>query len=319
MSLRPKHARALFLLALAGFAAAWVGCSSVPAPKFHAYVFPKNVYLGDVGRPYAVLGPVRSRVDYPSLDPQREEKDLCRNYFNKAARDLLKYARKQGADAVIDLKSVVFLVDGRTETYSDPECSDDGAQGQVLAQGVAIRWTGEKVGSGTWVSPLARAKAKRERDAAGERAAREAKVQADAKAAQAVALPKTKRVGMPMMPEGGTFARSMESDEPEAEPALAEKPVPAEKPAPVPAVADSESRAEPPVTFEMQDSSPGVARRPATKSSVAEPAPVRGPRAGESPNAATSSSRGSIGASLAPARAFADPRLAPPAFRDASP
>ena len=49
-------------------------------------------------------------------------------------------ARHQGADAVVDIKSVVFLENGKQETYSTPECSDDGFEGQILLQGVAIKW-----------------------------------------------------------------------------------------------------------------------------------------------------------------------------------
>ena len=49
-------------------------------------------------------------------------------------------AKKQGGDAVIDLKSVVYLEDGRREMYPSAECSDDGIEGQVLCQGIAIKW-----------------------------------------------------------------------------------------------------------------------------------------------------------------------------------
>lgn len=90
--------------------------------------------------PYEVLGVVKSKVNFPTLDMDKSEESLCRNYFNKAVHQLLEYARKNGGDAVIDVKSVVFLVDGRQETYSTPECSDDGDEGQILTQGVAIRW-----------------------------------------------------------------------------------------------------------------------------------------------------------------------------------
>ena len=133
--------------------AAMSGCASLPDPKFKRYEFPKNAFVGEVQRPYSILGPVRSKVDYQTLDPGREESDLCRNYYNKAVRDLVKYAKKQGADAVVDVKSIVFLVDGRTESYATPECSDDGGEGQVLAQGVAVKWKGAPVGAGAWTQP----------------------------------------------------------------------------------------------------------------------------------------------------------------------
>ena len=129
------------LLWILSFAA----CATVPEPKYTTYKFPSKIaFFGEPGRAYQVLGPVKSRVEYPSLDPAREEKKLCENYFNKSVRQLLGYAKKQGADAVIDVSSVVFLEDGRRETYKSAECSDDGMQGQVLTQGIAVKWLPEK-------------------------------------------------------------------------------------------------------------------------------------------------------------------------------
>jgi hypothetical protein len=113
----------------------------LPPPKFTRHGFPKgSVFAGDSDRPYEVQGWVRTKVNYTSLDPGHEEDDLCRNAYNKAANDLLERAKKNGADAVIDMKSVVFLEDGRRETYSTPECADDGQEGQILAQGIAVKW-----------------------------------------------------------------------------------------------------------------------------------------------------------------------------------
>jgi hypothetical protein len=118
-------------------------CSSpLPDTKMHPFTFPKDeAIVGDAkGRPYEKLGVVRSRVDFNSLDPTHEEKTLCSNYFNKAVRDLVKQAKDQGADAVIDVKSIVFYDDGQSKTFATAECSDDGQQGQVLAQGIAVKW-----------------------------------------------------------------------------------------------------------------------------------------------------------------------------------
>jgi hypothetical protein len=113
----------------------------LPSPKFTRFAFPKgSVFVGNTDRKYTVLGWVRAKVNYPTLDPSREEDDLCKNAYNKAARDLLDKARKNGADAVVDMKSVVFLEDGRRETYATPECADDGQEGQILAQGIAVKW-----------------------------------------------------------------------------------------------------------------------------------------------------------------------------------
>ena len=120
-------------------------CSTLPEVKHTQYDFPDSAFIGDVKRAYQKIGVVRSRVDFASLDSKNEESNLCKNYFNKAVRDLLKKARARHADAVIDVKSVVFLVDGRSELYPDPECSDDGEQGQVLTQGLAVKWIADPV------------------------------------------------------------------------------------------------------------------------------------------------------------------------------
>jgi hypothetical protein len=126
-------------LALALFS---VACSTgIPDPHYERHEFPADAYVGDVkDRPYDSLGIVRGRAEYVTLDPGHEEGDLCRNYYNKAVRDLVKAAREKKADAVIQVKSVVFYDDGRSTTYSTPECSDDGEGGQVLVQGIAVAW-----------------------------------------------------------------------------------------------------------------------------------------------------------------------------------
>ncbi|MBN22194.1 MAG: hypothetical protein CL678_13015 [Bdellovibrionaceae bacterium] len=117
------------------------GCASLPEPSITPYAFPKeNVYIDQPVRKYESLGSVRSKVNYPSLNMNWSEKRLCENHYNKSVRDLLKYAKKAGADAVMMIRSVVFLVDGRKELYRSPECSDDGEEGQILTQGIAIRW-----------------------------------------------------------------------------------------------------------------------------------------------------------------------------------
>lgn len=150
--------RALQLALSAALAVGLHACASAPAePKFQKFTFPKNAFVGDVQRPYVALGPVRSKIDYQSLDFNREERELCRNYYNRAVRDLVKFAKRQGADAVVDVKSVTFLLDGRTEMHATPECSDDGGEGQVLTQGIAVKWKENAVDVGTWSVPAATA------------------------------------------------------------------------------------------------------------------------------------------------------------------
>lgn len=112
-------------------------------PKHKKYEMPKNAWISgtpEPKRPFQALGTVRTKVNFVTLNFDEEEGNLCDNYFKKAIADLLKRADEQGADGVIRIQSVVFLEDGRQETYSNAECSDDGAEGQILAQGVAIRF-----------------------------------------------------------------------------------------------------------------------------------------------------------------------------------
>ena len=133
------------------------GCATLPTPKYKAYTFPQEkAHYGNVKKPYETLGLVRSRVNFQTLDPSHDETDLCRNYFNKAVRDLIDTAKKQGGDAVIDIKSVVFMEDGSHQTYPSAECSDDGMEGQVLAQGIAVKWKPPKPPVSSIISPNTR-------------------------------------------------------------------------------------------------------------------------------------------------------------------
>ena len=65
---------------------------------------------------------------------------LCKNYYNKAARALLKEAKKVGADAVIKVRSIVMTMDTKVQEFPTPECSDDGAEAEILLRGIAIRF-----------------------------------------------------------------------------------------------------------------------------------------------------------------------------------
>ena len=130
-------------LALAG-AALLSGCGTVPQAKYETFEFPSSsAFVKKVERPFKSLGWVKSKVNFQSLDPGHEENTLCNNYYNKAVRELVETAREKGADAVIEVKSVVFLEDGRREVYATPECSDDGFEGQILLQGIAVQWKKE--------------------------------------------------------------------------------------------------------------------------------------------------------------------------------
>jgi hypothetical protein len=117
-----------------------LGCATVPKHKHPNFSFPENAFIQEPKREFEKLGLVRARVDYATLDVDYEEKALCKNYYNKAVKELLARSKKQGGDAVMDVRSVVFLQDGRYERYPTPECSDEGEEGQVLTEGIAIKW-----------------------------------------------------------------------------------------------------------------------------------------------------------------------------------
>ena len=133
-----------FIPALLFFA--FLACSSLPEPKHSKFSFPEKAVFVNLptdenkGRPYAVLGWVRTRAVYPTMDQDENNSGLCHNYYNKAARSLLKDAKKVGADAVVEVRSVVLLLDGKTEEHETPQCSDDGAQGEILLRGIAVKY-----------------------------------------------------------------------------------------------------------------------------------------------------------------------------------
>ena len=123
------------------------GCAtSLPEERHDVFHFPqKLVYVEEptgefLGRAYTVLGWVRTRAHFPTMEQDPNSQKLCVNYYNKAAKDLLKEAKKPGADAVIKVRSIVMLLDGKTEEHATAECSDDGAEGEILLRGVAIKW-----------------------------------------------------------------------------------------------------------------------------------------------------------------------------------
>ena len=87
----------------------------MPDVKHPQFEYPKLAYQKKPKRPFESTGEVRSKVNFPSLDPQNTIEKLCKNYFNKAVQDLVRRAKRHGGDAVIDVKSVVFLMNGEVE------------------------------------------------------------------------------------------------------------------------------------------------------------------------------------------------------------
>jgi hypothetical protein len=96
------------------------------------------------GWPYKVMGWVRSKASFPTMEQAVNDPNLCTSYYNKAAKMLLKEAAKVKADAVIKVRSIVFMIDGKAEEHIGPECSDDGAEGEVLLRGIAIKFLPKK-------------------------------------------------------------------------------------------------------------------------------------------------------------------------------
>ena len=72
----------------------------------------------------------------------REFQRRCKLAFRGAAEKVLQIAREHGGDAVVKMRSVVFLADGRKEYLPSAECADDGDEGEALVEGMAVRWTG---------------------------------------------------------------------------------------------------------------------------------------------------------------------------------
>ncbi|MCC7442122.1 MAG: hypothetical protein IT285_10835 [Bdellovibrionales bacterium] len=135
------------LLGSAIVAAVWAAlaaaCATIPEAEFTKHEFPsENAYLGapPKDRKFKVLGVVRSKVNFATFDPAKEDKALCANYYNGAVGELLTEARKKGGDAVVQVRSVTFYLDGSMQTHKTAQCSDDGMEGQVLVRGVAVKW-----------------------------------------------------------------------------------------------------------------------------------------------------------------------------------
>jgi hypothetical protein len=122
----------------------------MPEEHHEHHQFPASrVYIEDPtgraeGWPYKVMGWVRSKASFPTMEQAVNDPNLCRNYYNKAAKLLLKEAEKVKADAVIKVRSIVFMIDGKAEEHPTPECSDDGAEGEVLLRGIAIKFLPKK-------------------------------------------------------------------------------------------------------------------------------------------------------------------------------
>ena len=134
---------------LALLVAVGTGCSTpkankpVEIPVLEGPLLPKGVLFGKPPYKYKGLGVVRASKTYATLNLEMTdelEDAYCRKVFAEAARELLQIAKANGGDGVADVHSVIFLADGRRETFDRPECTDDGEEGEVLAQGVAIKW-----------------------------------------------------------------------------------------------------------------------------------------------------------------------------------
>lgn len=125
----------------AGLALLGVSCTTLPEPKLERHKFPaRNAFVEPVKFAYTALGSVRARRDFSTLDPVHDEGDICKNAYNGAVQELVKTAHAKGGDAVINVKSIVFYEGGKSEVYKTAECSDEGDSGQVLVQGVAVKY-----------------------------------------------------------------------------------------------------------------------------------------------------------------------------------
>lgn len=121
-------------------------CSSVPEADYVPQEMPKQVFV-DAPSGMVIgtkLGILKTKVNFSTFSSQYDESVLCRNAYRKAAKQIWKMAEKLNAEAVIDFRSVTFYLDGKHETHKTAECSDEGGDGQVLVQGMAVRWQKEE-------------------------------------------------------------------------------------------------------------------------------------------------------------------------------
>ena len=141
MRLNQSQLKPVFMGVLIAIFLGNANCTTLPDPKHNWVDFPsKKAFYKKPSRRYKELGIVRSRVNYLTLDPYNNEEKLCQNYFNKAVLKLIDYAKDKGADAVIEVRSVVVEIGGKVKAYTRAECFDDGQEGQVLAKGIAVKW-----------------------------------------------------------------------------------------------------------------------------------------------------------------------------------
>jgi len=100
--------------------------------------------MGKPERAFKTVGTVRTWQGFPtSLDDSFTETEFnrrCRKAFYEASGKLLGIAREHGAEAVVEVNSVVFLADGRKEYHPKAECAEDGEEGEALVEGLAVRW-----------------------------------------------------------------------------------------------------------------------------------------------------------------------------------
>lgn len=117
------------------------GCATGMPNVHHKKIsFPKEAYMGEPDRPYEKLGLVKSRSDYVSVSADDDETNLCKNYFNDSVTKLVDLAKEQGGDAVIQVRSVVYLLNGKSEALPSAECAEENGESQNLAMGIAIKW-----------------------------------------------------------------------------------------------------------------------------------------------------------------------------------
>jgi hypothetical protein len=135
--------RAFIGVAAVSLGLALGSCSStVPTPNKKIYDFPGDgqAFINAPKRPYKVLGEVKTKATYSTLDFEHGDDQLCRNYYNKAVKDLVDRAKNVGADAIVNIRSIVFYEDGTHQIFKTPECADDGEEGEILVAATAIKW-----------------------------------------------------------------------------------------------------------------------------------------------------------------------------------
>lgn len=119
-----------------------VSCATLPEEKIDIVQPPKSgIYLDlppQATGEYVELGDVKTKINF-KMSQMYEDEFLCQNAYHRGLKDLLHRAEAKGGNAIMNIRSVVFYLDGKNESFKTPECSFETEEGQILMQAKVIR------------------------------------------------------------------------------------------------------------------------------------------------------------------------------------